>query len=77
MESGRHVEVERTSPEGRTWFIQAAPVRDRRGDIIGGVEIALDISRYKRTEEALHQLRREYHEMEAKAEMEDPAGNED
>ena len=67
METGRRIEVERTSPDDRAWFIQAAPVRDRRGDTIGGVEIALDITRYKRAEEALQQLRREYHELEARA----------
>jgi len=72
MEAGRHIEVERTSPEGRTWFIQASPVRDRRGEIIGGVEIALDISRYKRTEETSPELQQEYSELEAKAERADP-----
>ena len=76
METGRRIEVERTSSDDRAWFIQAAPVRDRHGDTIGGVEIALDITRYKRTEEALQQLRREYHELEARAEPDDP-GNED
>lgn len=77
METGRRLEVERTSPDDRAWFIQAAPVRDRHGDIIGGVEIALDITRYKRTEEALHQLRREYHELEARAEPDNAVGSED
>jgi len=73
METGRHIEVERTSPEGRTWFIQASPVRDRRGQTIGGVEIALDVSRHKHAEEALHELQQEYREQEAKAEVADPA----
>jgi PAS domain S-box-containing protein len=73
METGRHVEVERTSPEGRTWFIQASPVRDRRGDVIGGVEIALDVSRYKRSEEALQESR----ELEAGAEAIDPPREQD
>lgn len=74
METGRHIEVERTSPEGRTWFIQASPVRDRRGDTVGGVEIALDVSRYKRAEEELREPGRESHEMEAHAEVADPPG---
>jgi len=72
METGRHIEVERTSDD-RTWFIQAAPVRDRHGDTIGGVEIALDVTRYKRTEEALHELRQEYHDLETGGE-DDPDG---
>lgn len=66
METGRRLEVERTSPDGRTWFIQAAPVRDRHGSTVGGVEVALDITRYKHTEEALHELQREFHELEAR-----------
>jgi PAS domain S-box-containing protein len=77
METGRHIEVERTSPEGRTWFIQASPVRDRRGETVGGVEIALDVSRYKRTQEALHELRQEYRDLEAKAEAIDPPSEQD
>lgn len=77
METGRHIEVERTSSEGRTWFIQASPVRDRRGETVGGVEIALDVSRYKRTEEALHELRQEYRELEAGTEAIDPPGEQD
>ncbi len=73
METGRHIEMERTSAEGRIWFIQASPVHDRHGETVGGVEIALDVSRYKRTEEALHELRQEYTELETKAEAADPA----
>jgi DNA-binding IclR family transcriptional regulator len=75
MEAGRHIEVERTSDD-RTWFIQAAPVRDRRGDIVGGVEIALDVTRHKRGEEAVHELQPEYHEAEARTEQDDPASRE-
>jgi len=67
MESGNRIEVERPSPSGRTWFVQAAPVRDRKGGIIGAVEIALDITRYKQAEEALHELQREYRELEARS----------
>jgi PAS domain S-box-containing protein len=77
METGRHIEVERISPEGRTWFIQASPVRDRRGDTVGGVEIALDISRYKRAKETPHELQQEYSELEAGAEATDPAREQD
>ena len=67
MESGNRIEVEKPSPSGRTWFIQAAPVRDRKGGVIGGVEIALEITRYKQAEEALHALQREYRELEARS----------
>jgi len=53
MEAGHRLEVERSSSNGRKWFIQAVPVRDHRGGIIGGVEIALDVTRYRLSGEAL------------------------
>jgi PAS domain S-box-containing protein len=65
METGKRIEVERSSPNGRTWFIQAASVRDRKGGVIGGVEIALDITKFKHGEVPLHELRHEHHEVEA------------
>jgi PAS domain S-box-containing protein len=52
MEKGQRVEIESASSDGRTWFIQAAPVHDHDGAVVGGVEAALDITRYMRPEEA-------------------------
>ena len=49
MESGHRIEAEKPASDGRTWLVQAAPVHDRGGAIIGGVEIVLDISDRKRT----------------------------
>ena len=72
METGNRIEVEKTAPNGRTWFIQAAPVRDRKGGIIGGVEIALDITKYKRAEVPVRELQAERHELEAEATVDDP-----
>jgi PAS domain S-box-containing protein len=76
METGKRIEVERSAPGGRTWFIQAAPVRDRKGGIIGGVEIALDITNYKRGERPMHERHREDHEIEAEVAADDPAEHE-
>ncbi len=76
IETGNRIEAERSAPDGRTWFIQAAPVRDARGGVIGAVEIALDITRYKRAEEALQELQREHQEMEAGAGESNPAAEE-
>ena len=59
IETGCRAEVEKTTPDGRVWFIQAAPMRDEDDAVIGGVEITLDITRYKRIEEELHKMRRE------------------
>jgi PAS domain S-box-containing protein len=77
METGKRIEVEKSAPDGRTWLIQAAPVRDRKNGIIGGVEIALDVTKYKRTEEALHELQREFHELEERVHVADSAERED
>lgn len=77
MEAGRRIEVERTVSDGRTWFVQASPVRDRRGDTIGGVEIALDVTRYKRTRKALQELRREYRKLEERGGTDEPNEGED
>ncbi len=72
METGNRIEVEKSAPNGRTWFIQAAPVRDRKGGIIGGVEIALDITKYKRAAVPLRELQPEHEEVEAEATVDDP-----
>ena len=73
METGNRIEVEKSAPDGRTWFIQASPVRDRKGGIIGGVEIALDITKYKRGDAPLRELRHEHRELEAPVTADDPA----
>lgn len=75
MERGKRIEVERSTPEGQAWLIQAAPVRDRNGGITGGVEVALDITRYKHTEEALEQLQRECRQREDRMEADDGNGS--
>jgi PAS domain S-box-containing protein len=65
METGRWTEVEKTTPDGRTWAIQGMPIRDEAGHVVGGAEIALDISKYKRTEKALRDLKREFYRLKA------------
>lgn len=65
IETACRAEVQKTTPDGRTWVIQAAPLRDEEGHVIGGAEIALDITKYKRNEEALDELRRECHRLKA------------
>jgi PAS domain S-box-containing protein len=77
MENQHRIEAERSGPNGRTWFIQAAPVRNHKGEVIGGVEIALDVTRYKRMEKALHELQRELRKLEAQVGAADPADHED
>jgi len=74
IETGCRAEMEKSTPDGRTWSIQASPIFDEEGRIVGGAEIALDITKHKRTEEALEELEREYRRLEAETETpESPA----
>jgi len=42
METGQHESVEKSTPDGRSWFIRGYPVLDAKGEIIG-------LSRSRRT----------------------------
>ena len=53
METGQPEEMEKFTPDGRAWFIRGYPVKDATGKIIGAIEVALDITDRKRTEEKL------------------------
>ena len=65
METGRRAEAERTTPDGRVWFIQATPVFNEDGHVVGGVEITLEITAYKRTERELQELREQFRRLKA------------
>ena len=52
-ETGQPQKTEMTSPDGRTWFVRGYPLRDENEAMAGVVEIAMDITERKRTEEAL------------------------
>lgn len=65
MQTGHWAEAEKSTPDGRVWTVQAAPVRDEHGDVVGGAEIALDISGYKRTEAALDRAQQECQRLKA------------
>jgi two-component system cell cycle sensor histidine kinase/response regulator CckA len=43
--------IEKTTPDGRSWYIQGYPVRQVNGIIVGAVELALDITNRRRAEE--------------------------
>ena len=49
-ETGQPQETEVTTPDGRIWFIRGYPVRDENDNIIGAVEVALEITKRKRAE---------------------------
>jgi len=46
-------------PDQGCWMVRAAPVKDNAGNIIGVIEVAIDITERKRTEEALEVVRLE------------------
>jgi PAS domain S-box-containing protein len=60
ISTGRTQEGERETRDGRVWFLQGSPVRSDAGDIVGAVEIALDITQRKRIEEALRESEAKY-----------------
>ena len=49
------LELEVVLPSGRCWFTEAsgAPVRDQRGEVLGGVAVTVDITERKQAQETL------------------------
>ncbi len=78
VQTGHLAEVEKTTPDGRTWVVRAAPIRDEDGQIIGGAEVVQDITRHKKTQKALTELQEEYRQLEAEIRTpEETAGDTD
>lgn len=57
MQTGRQVSLERTGRDGRVFMVNANPVRGRKGNIIGAVEIKSDITELKFAQERLQQFK--------------------
>lgn len=60
IETGQSQRDERTTPDGRSWIIRTAPVKDENGDIIGAVESTLEITERKKAEEKLKESEETY-----------------
>jgi PAS domain S-box-containing protein len=56
METGQPAFVEKSTPDGRSWFIRGYPVLDAKGEIIGALEITQDVTDRKRAEEEQKKL---------------------
>jgi len=53
MKTGQPEEIEKYTPDGRAWFIRGYPVQDPSGKIVGAIELTLDITDRKQTEQEL------------------------
>jgi hypothetical protein len=53
MRTGRPQQVEKQMSDGSVLFIQGSPVQDDKGNVIGGVEITLDVTGHRNTVEAV------------------------
>ena len=72
LETSQPQQGEMTTPDGRVWFTRGYPVRDKHGDVVGAVEVTLEITKRKRAEQA---LRRRAEELGAlQATVLDPGG---
>jgi PAS domain S-box-containing protein len=55
METGQLQEMEKMTSDGRSWFIRGYPLRDEKGNIVGGIEFTLEITERKRAEDELRE----------------------
>jgi two-component system cell cycle sensor histidine kinase/response regulator CckA len=58
--TGKPQQIEKATPDGRNWFIRGYPLRDARGEIVGGTELTLEITERKRLEEILKRSEERY-----------------
>jgi PAS domain S-box-containing protein len=60
IKTGRPQMIEKPTPDGKYWYIRGNPVRNKKGEIVGAVEVTLDISKRKSIEEALQESEEKY-----------------
>lgn len=59
MDCGEPQELERVTPDGRTWRVRGYPVRDESGEVTGGIEVVLDVSGSRPSEDEHKKLSRQ------------------
>ena len=52
-QTGQAQAIEKTTLDGRSWYVKGSPVLDSNGHLLGMVELTLDITQRKRIEEEL------------------------
>ena len=60
LETGTPQKAELASPDGRFWLVRGYPVREKDRRILGAVEVALEITQRKLTEQALQESEERY-----------------
>ena len=63
METGQPQEAEKTTPDRKSWLIRGYPVRDDSGDVVGAVEVTLEITERERAEAALRESEEKYRQL--------------
>jgi PAS domain S-box-containing protein len=58
MKTGRVSESEKTTEDGRQWFLKGYPITDAQGEVVGGVEVTLDITRRRKAEQEVLEEKR-------------------
>ena len=56
-------EVEKYTPDGRAWRVRGYPVLNKSGEIVGAIEVTLDITERKKAEDALKKSEEKYREL--------------
>jgi PAS domain S-box-containing protein len=56
IKTGQPQATEKTTPDGRAWFVRGYPVRDLQGNIVGGIETTQNITQRLQTEARLKEL---------------------
>lgn len=60
IEKGQSESGEVTTSDGRKWFVRGYPVRNTSGEIVGAVEVTVDVTVLKLAEEALRESEEKY-----------------
>jgi PAS domain S-box-containing protein len=60
VETDQPQEVQKSTPDGKMWFIRGYPVRDILGNAVGGVEVTLDVTERQRAQEELRESEEKY-----------------
>jgi len=58
LKNGKPESGEITTPDGRVWLISGYPVRDKKDDLVGAIEITVDITERKKAEAERRELER-------------------